>query len=300
MPTILTILAIVLIIYLYRQVDWKERWGRVLIGKTVRAILLFLAGGFIIYLIYTWGLLGNPFAPTYSLKDRDFINLSQLTGQLRWYLNWNQPWFRLHVILLGLLFVFSIRDRSRLKWACFALAISAFNYAFFITHQVRIPYYPYAPALVVLGILLDVLLNRLSLPCRDAGIRVLAGLTVIILLCLIRLPDVSPRKYFREQVAIYRESLGGSDVVWGSMKTGTAEYAAGRASFRFAWGTKRARRAVIRWLNEHGYSQAFLAEDRGLSPAWIESELGKAGLAGTEKEIPGLGKVIVTEGNGSF
>ena len=118
---------------------------------------------------------------------------------------------------------------------------------------------------------------------------------IIILATGITIPEISPKDNFNNKTEPYRKTLGGYDVIWGSLRTGTAEYATGRAAFRFRWGSRQARLSIIRWLNDHGYSQAFMANDEKLGPKWIEAELREIGLNCSRQEQPELGTIVTAE-----
>jgi len=280
-------------IYLIREVgswNWK-----IILKKTMVSVLLVLIGGMAVYLVYAWILTGSPFSPTYSIKDQAFARADQAIHHLRYYLNCRRPWFNVHAVLLILMFLLSIRSKKILRWAIFALLISALNYGFFLFHRVTISYYPYASSMLIMGILIASIEEVIPARARNIIFPVLMVPIIIFLVITLTLPGISPGDNFNSQTELYREPLGGYDVIWGSLRSGTAEYATGRAAMRFRWGPRPARASVIRWLYDHGYSQAFMANDEKLGPEWIEWELREIGLKYSRRNFQGIGTIIFVD-----
>jgi hypothetical protein len=269
------------------------RWNwKIILKKILASVLLVLAGGMLVYLVYAWLLTGSPFAATYSVKDQAFTGVNQLIDHLRYYISWQRPWFNVHAALIILMFSLSIWSKRIFRWAVFAFIITALNYGFFILHRVTINYYPYAASMLIIGILIASIEKMIPTRVRNILFPILMVPIIIFLAITITIPEISPKDNFNRKTELYQEPLEEYDVIWGSLRTGTAEYATGRAAFRFLWGPRPARISVIRWLYDHGYSQAFMANDEKLGPEWIEWELSEIGLNYSRQNYPQVGTII--------
>jgi hypothetical protein len=284
-----------LFLYLYQQLDWSdEKIVNSLLKKTAVALALFMIGGAGFYFIYVWILLGNPLAPTYSAADTEFAALSQVWDNVIFYFDLEQGWFKANIIFLAFTVILSIISRRNRKWAIFSFALVCMNYGFFIIHKVQIIYYPYASAMIVLGIFLYGVEEEIHERKYEKFLQI--GLAPIIvalaLFCLSGFPVSDTKAEFQKQVMIYREAFGKYDVIWGTFRTGTIEYTTDRASFRYEWGPEAVRRDVIAWLRDHGYSQAFWADDDRMDLEHIEKELTEIRINYDVLLDPALGTIV--------
>jgi len=242
--------------------------GRVLsisnrvLGRAGKAVGLFLAGGFWLYLVYAWILLGNPLASTYSYVDRE-SSLANVVRNISFYLRVQNKWFWVHAVLLILIVLLSASRRSSKKWILAASAIAGFNYAFYIVHRVTIDYYPYASAIILFGLLVFMLERRFASPSVTKAISLVGVILVAVSIVFIvtKFPKLEARASFQKQVKEYERCFSGYDVIWAESRSGTIEYATGKPSFRYLWGTDPVRADVLRWLKSHHYRQAIWVSD---------------------------------------
>lgn len=242
---------------------WKS-W----LGERPRRLLAagaaLLVGGFGVYLLYAWARLGNPFASTYSPIDRAFNDWAGLGEHARFYFAPERGWALVHLVGLAACLAVTWLIEHRWRWLVLALVATLANYAFYITHQVKIFYYPFATAVLVLGIALQPLVSWAQRQAQWALALVhgAAAAGLLLLAYRVQLPDVATvTNQFREQVAWYREAFARHDVIWAEDRSGTVEYATGRAAFRFPWGPDDLRLRALQWLYAHGYSQAIWISD---------------------------------------
>lgn len=258
------------------------------------ASLLFLLGGLGSYLVYVWLLLGNPLLSTYSYIDQAFSPLNTLLDHALYYFHWRQPWVWIHGLVLASLALITFKWHLPRRWLVFALLITLANYGFFIFHNIKITHYPYASAIIAMGILM-----RLAGPLwsTEKGQRVLHGLgaaLTIALLAFARLPELDVAENFTRQVDDYQSCFSGHDVVWAEERSGTIQYTTDRAGFRYHWGSVAARRDVIAFLHKGGYAQAFWVADLKVPVAAITGELIRLKVPHRVKDHPRLGKVVET------
>ena len=173
------------------------------------------------------------------------------------------------------------------------MILSIFNYAFFISHKVRVSYYPYASSLVTLGIFLYYSLS--ALPKKYFNFLLTVGSLIIVFrtyskINYLELDQV--RKELSRQVAVYHAAFNGIDVAWAEMRSGTIEYAADVPAFRFHWGDASLRRETIKWLWQNKYSQAFFIDDQRLKPEEVILDLKLLNLPYQEKYVKGLGRIL--------
>jgi hypothetical protein len=285
-----------LLIYLGREIPVNEYFSRKTLKKTLTALILLFSGGLGVYFLYVWILLGNPFLPTYSFIDQEFA-LKAVTTNFNYYFNFNNPWFRLHILLLILVTFNTITLKTPVKWSIFSLLISIYNYLFFVFHKVRISYYPYATTLIIMGILLFQYEEVLK-KTKFRKVIVIAGIIMLLLpvntlvVCLRNSYRLHPRDDFQKKAKVYKDCFSKYDVIWADLRTGTVEYATSKASFRYIWGGEEVRNDVILWLKSHGYSQAIWAENIETPIAHIEKSLNKIGINYKIRSCPKLGKII--------
>jgi len=219
-----------LFVYLL-SAEWKERCIRAILIRTWKAFLLLLAGGLGVYFVYLWILLGNPFSFTYSPIDQKICLFDQFYDHLFFYFNWRQGWFKVHVLfnIMTLITVCISRRRDLIKWFVFSLILSVFNYSFYLFHEVMIQYYPYASAMITIGLFLNILGEKFS---HQTYKRVFAFCSIVILITYCysgvkNFPDINIKKEFYQQVSLYQDAFRKYDVIWGEIRTGTLEYSSG-------------------------------------------------------------------------
>ncbi len=271
---------------------WNSVWR-----KTAKAVVLFLAGGFWIYVAYVWILLGNPLSSTYSYFDRA-ASLKNIFHNMSFYFFKQNQWFILHIILLILIVIMSAFWKRSRKWVGAALAIAGLNYVYLLIHTVTIDYYPYASSILLLGILLFQLEQRIKLTNIAKAISVIGtlilGASIIFLLTKFSKQDF--KASLQNQLKEYRDCFSGYDVVWAELRSGTIEYATGKASFRYLWGPDKVRADVIRWLKSHHYKQAIWVSDMDVSSqARVEEFLKSVPEPYVVKASPEFGKIIEIE-----
>ncbi|NEQ48858.1 MAG: hypothetical protein F6K11_01825 [Leptolyngbya sp. SIO3F4] len=237
------------LIYLSKtwHLGWKERFVRA--GK---AIALGSLGGIAWLAAYQYKLLGNPLTSTYSTRDQGWISLSELGKQLHYYLIAEPGWTSVHVV--GFVVLLWAAQTGRISWkrVSVTLGIVIWNYLFFLAHEVQVPYYPYATALLVWGIAIDAFRHD-WLSLRTS--RVVAAITMLAPIVLIAVHrDTSPGVQAQERASL-QHCLADAEVVWAEDRSGTLEYATGKSGLRLLWGDQPTRNFVLRWFREHGIRQ---------------------------------------------
>lgn len=258
---------------------------------SLRGGTLFGLGGFFGLLIYNWILLGSPLRTTYSQRDLDWT-FAGIGRNFDYYFHSQAGSMWVHAVVLGLLVVAALGDRKLMRWALVALALCGFNYGFFLFHRVQIWCYPYATSLLALGMLLHVLDAHPKLELMRRQITVAAGLCLVCLLPLVRVPTLFTSERFADQVRVHDETLAEFDVVWAGIKSGTAEYTTHTAGFRYFWGPLETRIEVIRWLEKNGYSQAIWVDAPDFDRQTVVADLEAHDIEFVEKRTR-LGPLLV-------
>lgn len=286
------LLAPFLIMYL-----WHRKPDRVfskdMVLRAVKGASLCVAGGLWIYIAYAWILLGNPLRSTYSFLDQA-LTLSGAPANAAFYFSFRQPWFVWQVALLVLIAILSWIWKWPRRWVVFSAALIAVNSIFFVFHKVRIDYYPYAAVLILFGLALWPAAQKIK-ETRFVRLVPAAGLVVLLaaVVFLARgFPRQDYRRLFHEQTQAYADGFSSYDVVWAELRSGTLEYATGKAGFRYMWGSDRMRKAVMDWLRAHHYRQALWVSDLTLSRESLEQTLTRFRLDYSVKQCPGLGTII--------
>ncbi len=251
-----------------------------------------LFGGFGIYLVYVFLLLGSPFSPTYSKLDQEFAASSDVIQNLKYYFVNSNEWFICHLVILALLLLISA-IRGKYHWFVFAVLLSLFNYAFYILHKVQIDYYPYATSLVSLGLLIGVSeIEHWGRRLRSFVFASGIGLCVLVA-ATSRVSLGNLAEDHASNVQIYQRVFSGYDVVWSESHSGTVEYTTGRAGFRYNWGPNNVRKYVLLWLRDRGCSQAVWVDDKGMKPqSTIEQFLAESGIPYTKTRSEEMGVVL--------
>ncbi|MGB9005422.1 MAG: hypothetical protein WCB96_06855 [Candidatus Aminicenantales bacterium] len=232
--------------------------------KPGRASFLFLGGGLWFYLVYVWILLGNPFASTYSYIDQAYtFQIKNIFGNAAFYFSFQNKWFLLHISILFLIVVMRVFWKIPGKWIFISLGLAVFNYVFYLLHEVKIFYYPFASSIVILGILLCQFEEKTKKKEFSKIINIIGILAMLLSLnsSIREFPRQSLRKNFYDKVKIYTDRFSAYDVIWAELRSGTIEYTTGKASFRYQWGPQNVRDDVMRWLKSHGYRQAVWVSD---------------------------------------
>jgi hypothetical protein len=234
--------------------------------------LLFVSGASF-YIVYAWLLLGSPLRPTYSTIDQAVAATNEFQALTRYYLTTSSPWFISHLLLTFLIVAIGFLKRQKLYEIFVFLLIPIVNYMFYLTHQIKIDYYPYATSVLLLGILIKLV----EAPPRWMRQLVYTAMSVIALLAVVYFhwPQVDVRTQFFAEVAPYKQTFQPYDVVWEDMRSGTVEYAANTAGFRFLWGPPKVRYAIMKFLQQHGYKQAVWPQPPLPAVADIETALKK-------------------------
>lgn len=267
--------------------------SRATLVRAVKGGLLFLLGGFWIYTGYVWILLGSPFRPTYSYIDQAFT-LKGLLPNIGYYLNVRQPWFLCHLVLLTLITLIAVFRKCPWKWAAFSFGLAGLNYAYYLFHEVTIPYYPYGSATILFGLAIGLVVPHVR-KLRLAWLVPAAG-TLILLLLVRSTTHKFPRQdfhaLFQDKIQPYTETFSKYDVVWAELRSGTVEYAAGKAGFRYAWGPEKQRQTIMRWLRGHEFKQAIWVSDLQVPRETVEAELNKARLGFQAITRSSLGTIL--------
>lgn len=271
-------------------------WSGAALRRAIKGGFLFISGGLWLYALYVWILLGNPFRPTYSFIDT-VLTLRGFLSRAVFFFNLHQPWFIVHLATLALITLAVVLWKLPMKWAALAWGLAAYNYFFFLVHDVHMDYYPYASAMILAGLALALILPKLR-ASKFAWVVPVAAIAALILMVRFtthKYPHHDLNAVYAANIKAYSDCFSKYDVVWGELRTGTVEYATGKAGFRYAWGTDRVRRATMEWLRGHGFAQAIWVSDLPLKQEDIEGELQKFRLSYTTLECPGLGTILEIE-----
>lgn len=109
---------------------------------------------------------------------------------------------------------------------------------------------------------------------------------------MVKVPHLQTVQEFRKPAEFYQQTFSELDVVWGDMRSGTVEYVADTAGFRYSWGTASARLKVIRFLRAKGYQQAIHLDDDKVSRTSVLEEL-KTGSIPFEERRTRLGSLVL-------
>lgn len=142
------------------------------------------------------------------------------------------------------------------------LFISAlFTYLFFLFHQAKTPYYPYAIGIIMIGVLIDCLSEL-----QFWTFKKLKMLKIGLIISFILVLTFRYKKYTNHQDrSLERETLVGCfqgyDVLWGELKTGTVEYAVQIPAMRYLWGDNSTKIKTMKWLKQNNYKQVIYLND---------------------------------------
>lgn len=291
-------------IYLGKGISLAGYFSKDTMIKAIKAVGLFLAGGAGLYFLYVWARFGNPFSPTYPYAASEAASglalFKNIPEGLSYYISFRGRWFMSHVLILVLMAWMGIFKKMPVKWIIIALIISLYNICFYLIHPNRTDYYLYGSAMIIGGILLTYVEAYLRNTLKAGRIVNYAGIMVIggaALFSALRFPRQDFRQQFNDQIRAYNDCFSGYDVVWANDRSGTVEYATGKAAFRYQWaaGADNTRKAVMSWLYEHGYRQAIWESDleKGfLDTVDVEAELKSISIDYTVKKCLDFGTVI--------
>lgn len=237
---------------------WKASWGkRILRGWG--AFVLVLVGGLGILMWYQYALLGDPLATTYSVRDQTWVSGTGIFNNLYFYVVEEPGWLWVHVVgILGLILL-KWRNHLSSKHILGWLGLIAFNYSFFLAHKVTVPYYPYASAMLLWGALIYYTSAiRIPLKAERYAWLFLVGLAIGLLVTSI---DTDTKAQQLTEQRSLEACLTETDVVWAELRSGTVEYASGKAGLRFIWGERPVRDFIIHWFFTHGIDQTFWVSD---------------------------------------
>jgi hypothetical protein len=263
------------------------------VRSALKGVALFFSGGLWIYILYVWILLGSPLRSTYAFPDLA-MTVKGLGANAAFYFNFHKPWFVLQVGLLALLALLGLLRKVPLKWIVFSGALVAWNYLFFLFHNIRIDYYPYASAMILFGLTLSHLARTIR-SVRMNWVVTAAGVLIVLFFwrsTTHKFPRRDYQQIFWDKIKPYTDCFSKDDVVWANNRSGTIEYATGKAGFRFMWGPDPVKKAVMLLLRGYGYKQAVWVSDLPLSLENVETTLHSFRLEYEVKINPQLGTYL--------
>ncbi|MBN2188296.1 MAG: hypothetical protein JW699_02490 [Chitinispirillaceae bacterium] len=293
-----------LLVYLWKGFRLQEYLSRETAFRIVRATFFFLVGGMGLYFLYMWCLLGNPLLSTYPedyLRETFIAPLYLIPGNIRYHIAFSNPWFLFHFVIMGFIVCMGLFRKMPWKWVIAAAVITLFNYVFFVLHRIAGPLeqrYLYASGMIIAGIFL----RHVEKYVRNSAVlrRIVNGAGAVFIIAAIvfsavRFPRQDTQALFYDQIRAYDRCFSGYDVVWAEHRSGTVEYATGKAGFRYQWGPGETRKAVMSWLSANGYRQAVWVSDlekHFTDSLTVESELKSIPLDYTVKTCGGFGTII--------
>lgn len=228
--------------------------------------------GFLWLLLFQYRVMGSPFETTYPPYDREFVSSGGLVDNLRFYFSPASGWMWVHLAALVLSWV-AFRHRER-RWFWWVLALFVWNYAFYAIHGIHVVYYPFASAILALGLILSGTEN-LSRRGLQIAFALLASAFAVVSILAWRPSHENAAAPVQAALRRWQTSLAEASVVWAQGSSGTVEYATGKAGFRIAWGSRPVRVEAMKWLYAHGYAQAFLIDDLEMNDSKAEEALAE-------------------------
>jgi hypothetical protein len=239
---------------------------------------------------YNYNLTGNPFFITHSLKDQEAATLTGMAENVRFYFSPGQHWL---IVNLGTLLAAIVLQRflkNNLR-GLFLLAFLVINYAFFITHRVKIVYYPYAPSIIFLGVIGGLLLDIEYKDIKAAKVFILMASFVFLFKGSLIYMHHYPHQNFKEYKSKYLDFCS-YDIVWCDEYSGTSEYTCSNSGFRYNWGSSNARKIALEYCMHHHLKQAILFTDIPLDRTLIITEIESFGLPYHLKKDSALGEIL--------
>ena len=244
-------------------------------------------------LFYNYIEMGNPFSITYSSIDKAYNSETEITNHVKYYFNIDQLWFRIHIIGLALLIILNISGKLSRSYVLAAASFVILNYLFFIFHAVKMDYYPYASAIIVLGfigsILSSIKLNQKH-TIFNKGIFIACTIIIFVIGGIRYLKK--PHQTFEASKQKYA-ALCRYDIVWGDLYSGTTEYVCNNNGFRYGTTTPRARKIALSFLKSNNYKQAILLNDNIISEQTILAEIQELGFKYTIINDVTIGKILI-------
>jgi hypothetical protein len=292
-----TLLLPPLVVYYAFEGEWKwTNWPRWLKRGTTAALLATIVG-LLLYLLYAYQLLGNPLASTYSEIDQLSATGKMFMENAAYYFDASQMWFVLNVLLTLLLCFMWKKKKLKGPLLILMLSMLLLVYAYFITHSAKTPYYPYAPALIMLGLLFDRLAVLPFWNMKRARAISLVGVASLLLLLTSRFATFQQARTVEplQETHMLQECFNDVDVVWGELKTGTIEYATGIPTMRYFWGRDALRADIMHFLHKTGLRQVIYFEELNMPLANLKTFLDRYSLPATVLQTHQCGALIVIE-----
>ncbi|GEM_PF-1120520 len=264
---------------------------RSIIKRSLVGASIVLASGLGAYLVYVALLTGNPFLVTYGAVDTAFIPTGKFIRSLNFYIGLNRPWFVVHLVALFLLSVAALKNKRMRSLLLFGLGISLLNYLFFLTHKVRVSYYPYGSASILVGLVLYSIFlyeptkfKKQLLSILILGVGIYGSLTF-------KSSKFPSSDEFNRNISKFKNIFAHYEVVWAELRAGTIEYATDVPTFRYNWGDATTRRKIIKWLYDNKYNQAIWISDDRMKRDTVSKDLELLALPHTIVDTP-LGQVV--------
>lgn len=246
-------------------------------------------------LIYNYVIMGNPFSTTYSSIDQAYQSGTEIYNHVKFYFNLNQLWFRVHILCIAFLLFFTFSGKIGFGQLLSISSFALLNYTFFIFHEVKMDYYPYASAMILLGYIGSILLSINLNKQYDVYYKVFfisSTITIFTVGCVRFF--TKPHQTFDESKQNY-SALCQYDIVWGDLFSGTTEYVCNNNGFRYGTTTPRARKIAVSFLKSHNYRQAILLDDNTIPEETVLKEIEQMGLKYTISSYPATGKILTIE-----
>lgn len=245
-----------------------------------------LLAGLVPTMGYQKWLLGDFFAPTYSIIDQSVSGFQQLGAHYSFYFI-EEPYWVLPMLAIFLALYFFSRP---FKHSSLLISLSIawiLLIGFFLFHEVTIYYYPYAAVLFGGGILLQYLFKKIKWVNRFGWLPLLYLIPIVLSLNkLENTPNVESEKLYQQCFS--------NEVIWSGLRSGTVEYTTDALGFRYSWGNTKARDKIILWLAENNHKQAFWLEDLEVDETELKASIEQLGLHLSTKNCE-LGKLLIVE-----
>ncbi|MEO5581833.1 MAG: hypothetical protein ABIR66_04025 [Saprospiraceae bacterium] len=239
---------------------------------------------------YNYNLSGKLFFITHSIKDQENASWNGVIDNIKFYLSPIQRW--LIVNIATFLATICLQRISKIdRRNLFLVSFLIINYAFFIIHRVKIGYYPYAPAIIFLGVIGGLLMVIEYNEKKVAHLFILMTSIIFLLKGSLDYIHHRPHKSFTEYKSKYLD-LCTYDIVWCDEYSGTAEYTCTNSGFRYAWGPTTARKIAFEYFKNHRLKQAILLFDIPINRSEIIDEIESFGLSYHITKESLLGEII--------
>ncbi len=243
--------------------------------------------------IYNTMEMGNPFSTTYSSIDQAYNSRIGVIDNIKFYFDLDQLWLRIHLIVLVVILILNLIGKLSLKQLLSTASFAILNYLFFILHTVKMDYYPYATAIILLGFIFNIF-STIKLNAKfDSYYK---GCFTVWIITLIL---VGGMRYFKKPHQSFEESkqryiaLCQYDIVWGDLFSGTSEYVCNNSGFRYGITTPRARKIALNFLKSNNYKQAILLDDNTVPEQVILAEIQELGFKYTVENDLNVGKILI-------